>query len=76
LKGLMVDEDHRAVLWGEQVADSRVPAWHRYSSFLFCVDPWRAMIKSSLPATVDSSAPTGFGMARTRPFEALLLSGS
>lgn len=28
----MVDEDHRAVLWGEQVADSRVPAWHRSSS--------------------------------------------
>jgi hypothetical protein len=74
LKGLMVDEDHRTVLWGEQVADSCVPAWHRNSSFLFYVDPWLAVIESSLLATVDSPGPTNSRMARTRPFEFLLLS--
>ena len=32
LKGLMVDEDHRAVVWIEQVADSCVSGRHRYFS--------------------------------------------
>jgi hypothetical protein len=44
--------------------------------FLFYVDPRLAVIKSSLLATVDSSTPTGSELARTRPFEPLLLSGS